>query len=126
MPVIVGLSALLVAVVAGILWMIPTPPKLPEETQPEVVPPGMVRIAGNEFTMGRDDNPEHDYEKPAHKVQVKSFLIDEAEVTNDQYQQFVDLTRRQAPTHWVKGHYAIGAAPLPVVNVSLVRRQGLL
>ena len=31
MPVIAGLSALLVAVVAGILWMIPTPPEPPTE-----------------------------------------------------------------------------------------------
>ena len=27
-------------------------------------------------------------------------------------------TRRQAPTHWDRGHYAVGEAPLPVVNVT--------
>jgi len=117
MPVLAGIATFLVAMVAGILWIVlPTSSKPSDPPPPDVVPPGMIRIAGNEFTMGRDDG--NDYEKPAHKEKVATFLIDEAEVTNDQYQQFVDATRRQAPTHWDRGHYAVGEAPLPVVNVT--------
>jgi formylglycine-generating enzyme required for sulfatase activity len=76
----------------------------------------MISISAGEFMMGRDDGS--DYEKPAHKVSVRAFFIDEKEVTNDQYAQFVRQTRRNPPSHWVNGQYASGEANFPVFNVS--------
>jgi hypothetical protein len=78
--------------------------------------PGMVRIPGAEFMMGRNDGSEYDF--PAHKVTVKPFLIDETELTNDAYQQYVDATRSQTPKHWSNGRYVSGEATYPVVNVN--------
>ncbi len=72
MPVIAGIATFLVAMAAGILWIVlPTSSKPSDPPPPDVVPPGMIRIAGNEFTMGRDDG--NDYEKPAHKEKVRDF-----------------------------------------------------
>ena len=79
-------------------------------------PDGMVYVAGATFTMGRDDGDE--YAKPARQVTVPGFFIDRTEVTNEQYQKFVDATGHRAPTHWSGGKYLPGQGRLPVVNVS--------
>ncbi len=53
---------------------------------------GMVWVPGGEFTMGWD-GPEGRYdERPAHRVEVDGFWIDETEVTNAQFRKFVEAT----------------------------------
>jgi eukaryotic-like serine/threonine-protein kinase len=81
-----------------------------------VIPAGMIRIQGGTFQMGRLDGNE--YEKPVQSVTVRPFLIDETEVTNAQYQQFVDTDKHQPPSHWRDGHFADGEDTYPVINVS--------
>jgi sulfatase modifying factor 1 len=52
--------------------------------------PNMVRIAGGNFRMGSDSHyPE---EAPAHQVEIDSFCIDRAPVTNRQFAAFVAAT----------------------------------
>src|SRR5436305_11746385 len=53
---------------------------------------GMVWIPGGEFTMGTDDEHGWADEKPAHRVRVAGFWMDETEVTNGQFRAFVDAT----------------------------------
>jgi formylglycine-generating enzyme len=53
---------------------------------------GMVRIAGGEFTMGTDSALGWPDEKPAHRVRLDGFWIDETEVTNAQFREFVVAT----------------------------------
>src|SRR4051812_1387792 len=55
-------------------------------------PAGMVLIKGGQFTMGTDDMESYDHERPAHLVSVKSFWMDETEVTNTQFEEFVKAT----------------------------------
>ncbi len=50
-------------------------------------PAGMVYVPGGEFTMGRDDGD--DYERPAHKVTVAPFFIDQYEVTCGDLADFI-------------------------------------
>src|SRR5262245_64631921 len=59
---------------------------------PPAGPPGMVWVPGGEFTMGTDSALGHPDEKPAHRVRVDGFFIDETEVTNAQFRQFVAAT----------------------------------
>jgi formylglycine-generating enzyme required for sulfatase activity len=54
--------------------------------------PGMVWVSGGEFTMGTDSSLGRPEEKPAHRVRVDGFWIDEAEVTNAQFRTFVEAT----------------------------------
>ena len=62
-----------------------------------ITPEGMVSIPAGEFQMGSDGPlPQHAWraakvadERPAHTVYVDAFFIDEHEVTNLEYQQFV-------------------------------------
>jgi formylglycine-generating enzyme required for sulfatase activity len=50
----------------------------------------MVRIEGGEFLMGADDA--FPFEGPVHRVRVNTFWIDETEVTNRQFAEFVTAT----------------------------------
>jgi formylglycine-generating enzyme required for sulfatase activity len=59
---------------------------------PPKAPPGMVWIPGGEFTMGTDSTLGWPDEKPAHRVRVDGFWMDETEVTNAQFQEFVEAT----------------------------------
>ena len=56
----------------------------------KIAHPGMKRIEGGTFRMGSDDHyPE---EKPAHRVTVDAFWMDETPVTNAQFRAFVAAT----------------------------------
>jgi sulfatase modifying factor 1 len=55
-------------------------------------PPGMVWISGGEFTMGSDKLDTKLDERPAHRVKVDGFWMDETPVTNRQFQEFVEKT----------------------------------
>lgn len=53
---------------------------------------GMIFIKGGTFTMGGDNNQASADEFPKHKVQVDDFWMDATEVTNAQFQKFVEAT----------------------------------
>lgn len=67
---------------------------------PSPAPPGMVWIPGGEFSMGCLDPRESicggpdamPDARPIHRVYVDGFWMDETEVTNAQFQKFVDAT----------------------------------
>ncbi|MEP7273919.1 MAG: SUMF1/EgtB/PvdO family nonheme iron enzyme [Acidobacteriota bacterium] len=79
-------------------------------------PLGMVYVPGGEFTLGRDDG-EAD-EKPARVVAVKPLFMDQTEVSNEQYQKFLDETKYPAPPNWAGGRFPEGTEKLPVTNVT--------
>ncbi len=83
------------------------------------LPPGMAYVPAGEFMMGRDEKDGGDeYERPAHKVAVKSFFIDLYEVTCEEYKKCVDEKKCQSPQGWVSGNYEAGAARHPVTGVN--------
>ena len=58
-------------------------------------PEGMVWIEGGTYTRGTKENPNLPFnpeERPVHKVTVSGFYLDVHEVTNAQFQKFVDAT----------------------------------
>lgn len=62
-----------------------------ENSAPEISQKdGMVFIKGGEFLMGSDDGMPH--ESPVHRVSVKSFWMDESEVTVKEFEDFVKAT----------------------------------
>jgi serine/threonine-protein kinase len=116
LPLSIGAAIVGLLAIGIIYWLLtrPTPPQVTDEGIP--VPAGMISIPGGEYLMGRNDGNE--FEKPAHLVKVDSFFIDQKEVTNEQYAEFVRQYKRQPPKHWVDGQYAPGDANFPVVNVN--------
>jgi sulfatase modifying factor 1 len=77
----------------------------------------MILIKAGEFIMG-DDNHEAN-EKPAHKVTLRDYYIDKFEVSNAQYKQFCDATKRLYPTnpHWDEKYFS-NNPNMPVVGVN--------
>jgi formylglycine-generating enzyme required for sulfatase activity len=55
-------------------------------------PAGMVWVPGGEFVMGSDFAGAPNVERPAHVVRIDPFWMDEHEVTNAQFRQFVEAT----------------------------------
>ncbi|MFO0926217.1 MAG: formylglycine-generating enzyme family protein [Gemmataceae bacterium] len=53
---------------------------------------GMVWVPGGEYSMGTEDERGWPDEKPAHRVRVDGFWMDETEVTNAQFRAFVAAT----------------------------------
>lgn len=89
---------------------------------------GMKLVPGGDFLRGRTHdwpdtrlkwypNPLKD-DVPVGPVVLNEFWIDQAEVTNEQYLEFVRATGRRAPFHWVDGRPGPEAARQPVANVS--------
>lgn len=81
-------------------------------------PPGMVYVAGGEFTMGNGapDAPRH--ETPTRRVRLSSFFIDATTVTNAEFAKFVEATgykttAEKAPTPEEIRQYAMPGAPVP-------------
>jgi sulfatase modifying factor 1 len=93
---LVGLAAL--AVAAFLISYFVFRPGTPQaesvhaKTDRGAVPPGMVWIPGGEFTMGTDGQLGWADEKPAHRVRVDGFWMDQTDVTNAQFRAFVDAT----------------------------------
>ncbi len=76
----------------------------------------MIFIPGGTFKMGRDDGPPQ--ERPSHSVAVEGFFLDNTEVTNAEYAEFVRDTKYQPPSHWLGSEPVAGQEQWPVVNVS--------
>lgn len=55
-------------------------------------PPGMVWIPGGQFVMGTAEHTPYRHEQPAHVVKLDGFYMDETEVTNAQFREFVAAT----------------------------------
>lgn len=55
-------------------------------------PPEMISIPAGTFTMGTDDQRSMPNERPAHRVRVSGFWMDAHDVTNREFQKFVEST----------------------------------
>ncbi len=70
----------------------------PDVQPPPAAPEGMVYIPGGQFLMGSATG--NASENPPHQVRVNPFFMDETEVTNIEYLDFVLDTGRTQPITW--------------------------
>ena len=67
-------------------------------------PAGMVWIPAGEFTMGTDDPTALANERPAHRVKLDGFWMDEHDITNEEFARFVEatgyVTIAERPVDW--------------------------
>ena len=83
---------LLVVVVVAAAWGLSTILNSGDRP-PGPAPPGMVWIPGGKFIMGTaDTNPRFFDAHPEHEVEIDGFWMDETEVTNAQFAEFVKAT----------------------------------
>lgn len=125
-------------------WVLTSPETVPDMRGQElaqgtrgVVPPSpefteqMIYIPGGNAIVGSDENDlqqvihtwnvQRDVledELPKQSISMPGFSIDQYEVTNAQYKQFVDATRYPPPLHWQNGMYPAGTGNHPVTCVS--------
>ncbi len=60
--------------------------------------PGLVFIEGGTFTMGKvQDDPMHDWNNSPNQQHVQSFYMDETEVTNLMYSEYLDWIKKLFP-----------------------------
>ena len=93
------------------------------EYEPVILPiyVEMVLIPAGDFVMGCDEDCDIfqfscEDSKPAHSVYLDAFYMDAHEVTNEQYERFMDATGHEAPEYWYDDRY--NAPDQPVVGVS--------
>ena len=76
----------------------------------------MVLIPAGKFIRGSNNRlPD---EGPQYTAETKAFWIDKYEVTNLQYKQFIDATKRRSPSHFRNRTYPDGKVDHPVVFVT--------
>ena len=94
------------------------------------LPEGMVLIPAGQFQMGSNDDEAQD-EQPVHTVHIDAFFMDEHEVTNLEYKEFLLENPRWQKSridnrfhngdylkHWSGNNYPSGKANHPVTYVS--------
>lgn len=87
-----------------------------DETRIGKEPHEMIAIPAGKYTRGSNNRlPD---EGPQYIAETKAFLIDRYEVTNLQYKQFIDATKRKSPNHFRNRTYPEGKVDHPVVWVS--------
>jgi serine/threonine-protein kinase len=121
-PILIGvlLTGLLAVVGAGAYFMFLRPPSAtgPTTTGPTTTgKPKLIAIPGGTFKMGRKSGLAQ--ETPEHAVTVKPFLLDETEVTNAEYAEFVRATNHPAPAYFTDGKPPAGQEQWPVCNVNI-------
>jgi gamma-glutamyl hercynylcysteine S-oxide synthase len=67
---------------------------------PVVAAEGEVVVPGGSFTMGSTDAWAYDNERPPHALELSSFRIDRALVTNGEYAAFIEAEQAEAPLYW--------------------------
>ena len=68
------------------------------KTKEQETGPGLVFIEGGTFTMGRvQDDPMHDWNNTPNQQHVQSFYMDETEVTNLMYLEYLDWIKNVFP-----------------------------
>jgi len=68
------------------------------KTKEQETGPGLVFVEGGTFTMGRvQDDPMHDWNNAPNQQHVQSFYMDETEVTNLMYLEYLDWIKRVFP-----------------------------
>ena len=86
-------------------------------------PFGMVLIPGGSFIMGKsDDDIPSIQDAPTKTVTVRSFYMDETEITNSEYRQFVNWVRDSV----IRTQLAIRAEDLILSGASLEDNDGIL
>jgi formylglycine-generating enzyme required for sulfatase activity len=79
-------------------------------------PNPMVLIPAGKFIRGSNNRlPD---EGPQYTAETKAYWIDKYEVTNLQYKQFIDATKRKSPSHFRSRTYPDGKVDHPVVFVT--------
>jgi len=111
LQLLVGIPVVLLALILGLFVVAPQlgGPALPPAA-------GMIRVKDGVYLVGLDA-PDSDH-APPRQVKLAEFWIDQYEVTNEQYAQFVSATDAQPPAGWQGNSVPTGQDKHPVQGVT--------
>jgi formylglycine-generating enzyme required for sulfatase activity len=81
---------------------------------PDSIEPLLVSIPGAWFLMGSASG--QDCERPVHRVWTDSFLLAATQVTNAEYQRFVNATSPDPPPFWNDANFSLPRHPVTGVS----------
>lgn len=90
--------------------------KLKKDMELQVADTPMVEIPAGEFVMGFDGTQALEDERPAHRVWLDGYSMDQYEVTTAQYAAFLAAQPRPAPWQWESVNLALHG-DRPVIGV---------
>jgi formylglycine-generating enzyme required for sulfatase activity len=90
--------------------------KLKKDMELQVADAPMVEIPAGEFVMGFDGTQALEDERPAHRVWLDGYSMDQYEVTTAQYAAFLAAQPRPAPWQWESVNLALHG-DRPVIGV---------
>jgi formylglycine-generating enzyme required for sulfatase activity len=87
---------------------------------------GMVKISEGTYEVGI--NLENDFYSPPQDIPLDNFWIDAYELTNSQYQQYLDATGDQPPTVWpdLENNPVRGVTWIGQMHIAHGRKNGCL
>ena len=102
-------------------------------------PNNMVLIKEGDFILGSDKKdvegrgkefdsikPWYLDEHPEHKAHLKSFYVDQYEVTNKDYRDFVKKSKYPPPRQWIENGYIVSMRPEKLKTLSVVKLRRLV
>ena len=96
-------------------FVLPTVLAIPTQAFEQPIPDNpLITIPGGRFIYGNDQGAEN--ERPQRALELGAFAINQTEITNGQYQRFVQSTGHRSS--YYGGHPMLGIDGRPVVGVS--------
>lgn len=124
--IVLAVVVVVMVIAGGIIRSVMTAPKevtgtdnkpVVEETPPPT-PQGMVFVPKGTVIIGRN-NTDDEYQKPVHEVVIqKSYFLDKTEVTNEDYYQYVQDTKKDPPKSWGGAKPTNEMLQMPVTSVT--------
>ena len=117
--VVAALLLLVVAFAASRPGQSAVPVAAPAQPAPQAALPSaqaMVKVGAGTYRVGRD-SPGGNY-APVQSITINDFWIDQYEVTNAQYAEFLSATRGLPPASWAGGVMPAGQPDFPVEGVT--------
>ncbi len=109
-----------VGTIYGTTYLVKITAKNPQATLPETITAKdsaeMVLAPTGSFLMGSTEGTGNQDEHPQHSVSLDAYYIDQFEVTNAQYAEFMNATGHPAPRMW--GQPQFDKPNLPVVGIT--------
>lgn len=100
-----------------------------------IAEPNMALITEGPFTMGTDDSAKPDKakefgaakpwyadERPSRKISLKAFWLDNFEVTNQAYRDFVIANNYNLPQTWIENGYLLSNELLKIASIEKLRQ----
>jgi formylglycine-generating enzyme required for sulfatase activity len=117
-----GAALVVLAIIVGAIFFLSG--NRPTSTESALPPSdGMVNVPAGTYTVGRDDVPARGDYAAIQQVSLPAFWLDQYEVTNNQYAQFLAASDFPPPAGWDSNQVPAGLDDYPVEGITWTAAQ---